>query len=62
MTRPAPERIETERLLLRRPRDTDADAIFTRYASDPAVTHLVGWPTHRSLEDTRAFLSFDAGQ
>jgi [ribosomal protein S5]-alanine N-acetyltransferase len=57
-----PEQVETRRLLLRRPRDTDADAIFTRYAGDPVVTRLVGWPTHRSVDDTRAFLSFDANQ
>jgi RimJ/RimL family protein N-acetyltransferase len=52
----APERLETERLVLRRPRPLDAEAIFTRYASDPAVTRYVGFPRHRSVEDTRAFL------
>jgi ribosomal-protein-alanine N-acetyltransferase len=62
MTPRAPERVETARLRLRRPVATDADAIFTRYSSDPVVTRLVGWPTHRSVDDTRAFLAFDAGQ
>jgi RimJ/RimL family protein N-acetyltransferase len=56
----APETIETPRLRLRRPRAADADAIYTRYASDPEVTRLVGWPRHTSVEATRAFLEFDA--
>lgn len=57
---PAPDRIETERLVLRRPLDADADAIFTRYASDPEVTRFLGWPRHTSVDDTRAFLAFSA--
>jgi ribosomal-protein-alanine N-acetyltransferase len=51
-----PERIETARLWLRRPRAGDAEAIFSRYAGDPRVTRYMGWPTHRSGEATRAFL------
>ena len=51
-----PERIETARLLLRRPRPADAEAIFSRYASDPGVTRYMGWPTQRSIEEARAFL------
>ena len=52
----APERVETARLVLRRPLPHDAEAIFARYASDPEVTALLSWPRHRSVEDTRAFL------
>jgi len=55
---PAPERIRTERLLLRRPTSQDAEAIFERYASDAEVTHYMAWPTHVSIEQTRAFLNF----
>jgi len=54
----APEQIETERLLLRQPQATDAEAILKVYAGDAAVTKYLGWPRHRSLEDTRAFLSW----
>jgi RimJ/RimL family protein N-acetyltransferase len=54
----APSRIETERLLLRRPERRDASAIFERYASDPEVTRFLGWPRHRAIADTRAFLAF----
>jgi RimJ/RimL family protein N-acetyltransferase len=59
---PAPDRIETERLLLRRPLPNDADAIYSAYAADPRVTAYVGFPRHRSIEDTRAFLQFSEAQ
>jgi ribosomal-protein-alanine N-acetyltransferase len=53
----APERIETPRLVLRKPSQDDAAAIFSRYSSDPEVTKYLAWPRHRSLEATSAFLS-----
>jgi RimJ/RimL family protein N-acetyltransferase len=56
----ATERIETARLVLRRPHAADAAAIFARYASDPEVTRFVGWPRHASRRDTEAFLRFSA--
>jgi ribosomal-protein-alanine N-acetyltransferase len=52
------ELIQTARLLLRKPRATDAEAVFQRYASDPVATRYLSWPTHRSLDDTRAFLAW----
>ena len=55
--RKALETIETERLLLRRPKPSDAQAVFARYASDPEVTQYLSWPTHRSVADTLAFLA-----
>ena len=58
----APELIETPRLSLRRPRDGDAGAIFSRYSSDPEVTRLVGWPTHTAVADARAFIAYSEGQ
>jgi RimJ/RimL family protein N-acetyltransferase len=54
----APSTIGTRRLVLRRPERRDAAAIFERYASDPEVTRFLGWPMHRSLADTKAFLVF----
>ncbi|HJN45727.1 MAG TPA: GNAT family protein [Vicinamibacterales bacterium] len=54
----APATIETPRLILRRPAAGDAAAMFSRYASDPAVTRYLGWATHQAVDDTRAFLSF----
>ena len=53
----APETIETDRLLLRRPARSDAQAVFHRYASDREVTRYLSWPTHRSLADTLAFIT-----
>jgi ribosomal-protein-alanine N-acetyltransferase len=54
----APERIETDRLVLRKPTLADAEAVFSRYASDPQVTKFMSWPRHRSIDDTLAFLAF----
>jgi [ribosomal protein S5]-alanine N-acetyltransferase len=58
----APETIQTERLLLRRPTRADAQAVFYRYASDRDVTRYLSWPTHRSLADTLAFISMSDDQ
>ena len=60
--RRAPEQLETARLDLLRPRAGDAEAIFSRYSSDPEVTRYVGWPRHTSVADTRAFLAFSDAQ
>jgi [ribosomal protein S5]-alanine N-acetyltransferase len=54
----APVQVETARLLLRQPTMDDAIAMFERYASDPEVTRFLGWPRHRSVGDTEAFLRF----
>ena len=56
------EHVETARLLLRRPTQEDADAIFNRYAKVPEVTTYLTWPTHRSLEDKKQFLTFSDGE
>jgi len=58
----APESIVAGRIRLRRPRASDAEAIFTRYSSDPAVTRLVGWPRHTAVDDARAFIQFSDGE
>jgi len=54
----APHRTETERLVLRRPALSDAEAIFAGYASDPGVTRYLGWPRHTVIDQTRGFLAF----
>jgi [ribosomal protein S5]-alanine N-acetyltransferase len=53
-----PEKIETARLLLQRLRYEDAEEIFYCYASKPEATKYLSWPTHRSMEDTRAFARY----
>lgn len=52
-----PESFETERLVIRRLRHEDAQAIYDGYAGIPASTRFVSWPTHRSIEDTYHFLN-----
>ncbi len=47
--------LETDRLILRKMKPDDAEAVFA-YASDPEVTRYVIWETHRSIEDSGAFL------
>ena len=51
-----PELLSTDRLQLRRPRTTDADDVFS-YASDPAVTHFMDFPTHKTIETVSEWLS-----
>src|SRR5580765_3818584 len=53
-----PERLETARLVLRRPVPSDAAEIFERYAADPEVTRFMSWPRHESVADTEGFLAF----
>jgi [ribosomal protein S5]-alanine N-acetyltransferase len=53
-----PETIETKRLLLKRLRYEDAEEIFYAYASKPEATRYLSWATHRTIEDTRAFLRY----
>jgi [ribosomal protein S5]-alanine N-acetyltransferase len=60
--RRASQTVTTARLLLRRPLASDAEAIFTRYSSDPEVTRYVGWATHKTVDDTRGFLAFSDDQ
>ena len=43
--------METERILLRPWRESDAAALF-KYASDPEVGPRAGWPPHRSVEES----------
>jgi [ribosomal protein S5]-alanine N-acetyltransferase len=47
-----PEQIETERLILRKPRKDDAPAIFLAYARDTEVTRYMTWRPHKNVEET----------
>jgi [ribosomal protein S5]-alanine N-acetyltransferase len=53
---PAPTHLRTQRLLVRAPTPADAESIFA-YASDPEATRYMGWPRHRELGETHAFLA-----
>jgi len=47
-----PERIETERLVLRKPCLEDAPDIFAGYARDPEVTRYMTWLPHEDVDET----------
>jgi len=51
-----PERIETERLVLRVPRMDDAPAIFHSWAQDKEVTRYLTWRPHQRIEQTQEFV------
>ena len=44
--------LETERLILRKWTDADAESLF-HYAKDPAVGPAAGWQPHQSVEESR---------
>ncbi|MCR5079293.1 MAG: GNAT family N-acetyltransferase, partial [Bacilli bacterium] len=46
----------TERLILRKLKQEDAEAIFHNWASDPEVARYVTWPAHTSIETTNALV------
>ena len=43
--------METNRILLRPWRESDAEALF-KYASDPEVGPHAGWPPHKSIAES----------
>ena len=43
--------LETERLILRRWEDSDAEDMY-KYASDPDVGPIAGWPPHQSVDES----------
>ena len=47
------QKLETDRLVLRRLTAQDADAVYKNWASDPEVTRFLTWPTHTDIETTR---------
>ena len=47
--------LETERLILRPWEEADAEECF-RYAKDPRVGPMAGWPAHRSVEESRQII------
>ncbi len=58
--------IETRRLLLRPFQITDAEDMFSNWASDTEVTRFLTWPPHAGVEVTKALLQdwtmrYDAG-
>lgn len=48
--------IETERLILRRFKIEDAEAMFKNWACDSEVTKFLSWPPHTNVETTKIIL------
>ena len=47
--------METQRLILRPWHDDDAAALY-KYASNPAVGPIAGWPPHTSVDNSREII------
>lgn len=47
--------LETERLILRPWAEADAEALY-KYAKDPEVGPIAGWPVHTSVENSREII------
>lgn len=47
--------LETERLILRPWEAADAESLF-KYAKDPKVGPIAGWPVHTSIENSREII------
>ena len=48
-------KLETERLILRRWKDSDAENLY-QYAKDPEVGPIAGWPPHQSIDESREII------
>ena len=51
------KRLETNRLILRRFIDSDAELMYNNWASDPEVSKYLTWPTHTSVEVTKTLMT-----
>ena len=51
------KRIETKRLILRSPKESDAEPMFSNWANDPEVTKYLTWNPHESVEVTKMIVS-----
>ena len=47
--------LETERLILRSWKEDDAESLY-KYAKNPEVEPIAGWPVHTSVENSREII------
>jgi RimJ/RimL family protein N-acetyltransferase len=52
-----PERIKTDRLILRMPVLADAESIHRNYAQDPEITRYLTWRPNTSVEQAKEFVA-----
>lgn len=57
MTHVGTKTIETERLILRRFTEDDADCVYCNWAGDPTVTRYLRWEHHKSINETKTILA-----
>lgn len=57
LTHKGTQRIETKRLILRRFRIEDAQAMFANWASDDEVTKYLSWPTYTGVDQAVMILT-----
>lgn len=56
------KRLETERLILRPFAESDGEAMFRNWASDPEVTRFLTWPAHESVETSNQIVALWASE
>lgn len=49
--------LESERLLLRKVNEDDAESIFNNWANDSEVTKYITWLPHKDIEETKRILN-----
>ena len=54
--------LETERLILRKLEESDAEEMYKNWASDDEVTKYVRWSTHKNVDETREYIKFENEQ
>ena len=47
--------LQTKRLILRPWQESDAEALY-KYASNPNIGPIAGWPPHTSIENSREII------
>lgn len=58
MSKALPNKLLTERLILRKPELKDAEELFKAYTSDSEVTKYLTWRVHSSVEETQKFVGY----
>ena len=49
-------KLETERLVLRQLKESDAEEVYKNWTSDDDVSKYMRWSTHKNVEETRGWL------
>ena len=58
MKREGTVQLETERLILRRFTEADAEDMYWNWTNDPEVTKFLTWPAHKCIEDADGYIRY----